>query len=406
MENVQNKQTKVLVVDDEKTVCQSVEKILTRKGHQVDQALSVEKALKMIEAPNEYDLIIADLMMPQVSGMELLKIVKDRWPQVPVLMITGYASIASAVEATRQGAVNYLPKPFTPDELATSVNKIIEGTYDREEGSEPKKAADPRNLLDEGIIDVDMPFSAREVAQATSAGYVEQLTHSDIPKSHPIEEMILPQDFCSLGQRSCKKFEKKGICQSEECPIIVAERKKSAARKPDFSVLTADAIDVDMPFSAKEVAEATCEDYVAALGRSDMPTLGYWYFQKKSPTARRILVVDDEPVVVNSVRKTLSRRDYVVEAAFTGKDALNQILSQKFDLVLLDMKLPDVNGLDLLSTLKKHWPNLPVAVVTGYASIDTAVDAVQRGANDYMPKPFTPDELFTLTSRILEKVAA
>jgi DNA-binding response OmpR family regulator len=406
MDKIQNKQTKVLVVDDEKTVCQSVEKILGRKGHQVDQALTVENALKMIEAQSEYDLIIADLMMPQVSGMELLKIVKERWPKMPVLMVTGYASIASAVEATRLGAVNYLPKPFTPDELATAVDKIIEGSFAPKEGTEPKKALNPPDLLDEGIIDVDMPFNAREVAQATSVAYVEQLTHSDILRTNPVEEAILPKDFCALGERSCKKFEKKGVCQTEECPIITAERKKAGTRKPEASILTADAIDVDLPFSAKEVAAATSDDYVAALNRSDLPTLAYWYFQKKSSAARRILVVDDEAVVVNSVRKALSRRDYTVEAAFTGKDALSHIVSRKYDLVLLDMRLPDTNGLDLLSTIKKHWPNLPVAVVTGYASIDTAVDAVQRGANDYMPKPFTPDELFSLTNRILEKVPA
>lgn len=406
MDKIQMKPTKVLVVDDEKTVCQSVEKILARKGHQVDQALSVENALKMIEAQSEYDLIIADLMMPQVSGMELLKIVKERWPRMPVLMVTGYASIATAVEATRLGAVNYLPKPFTPDELATAVDKIIEGSFAPKEETEPKKALNPRDLLDEGNIDVDMPFNAREVARATSASYVEQLTRSDIPKAHPVEEAILPRDFCALGQRSCKKFEKKGVCQTEECPIVIAERKRAGARKPEVSLLTADAIDVDMPFSAKDVAAATSEDYVAALTRSDLPSLGYWYFQKKSPTARRILVVDDEVVVVNSVRKALFRRDYVVEAAFTGKDALSHILAGKYDLVLLDMRLPDVSGLDLLSTIKKHWPNLPVAVVTGYASIDTAVDAVQRGANDYMPKPFTPDELYSLTDRVLEKVPA
>jgi len=406
MKQAETKSTKILVVDDEKTVCQSVEKILGRKGHQVDQALTVENALQLIGEKNDYDLIIADLMMPQTSGMELLKIVKERWPEVPVLMVTGYASIATAVEATQNGASNYLPKPFTPDELAGAVEKIIEDKPLPKENPRPEKTEKPTDLLDDGIIDVDMPFSAREVAKATSPAYVENLTSSGIPKAHAIPDVLLPKGLCSLGQRSCKKFEKKGICQTEECPIVVAERKKAFARKPDLSVLTADAIDVDMPFSAKEVAEATTEDYVAALGRSDMPTLGYWYFQKKSPAPRRILVVDDEPVVVNSVRKALSRRDYVVEAAFTGKEALSHILSQKFDLVLLDMRLPDVNGLDLLSTLKKHWPNLPVAVVTGYASIDTAVDAVQRGANDYMPKPFTPDELFSLTDKFLEKVAA
>jgi len=70
------------------------------------------------------------------------------------------------------------------------------------------------------------------------------------------------------------------------------------------------------------------------------------------------------------------------------------------------MRMPDVNGLDLLPKIKRQRPELPVVIVTGYASIDTAVEAIQRGAADYVPKPFTPEELNKVTSRILRASAA
>jgi DNA-binding NtrC family response regulator len=70
------------------------------------------------------------------------------------------------------------------------------------------------------------------------------------------------------------------------------------------------------------------------------------------------------------------------------------------------MRLPDANGLDLIAGMKQHKPNLQVVVVTGYASIDTAVEAIQRGANDYMAKPFTPEELYATTSRALKQAVA
>jgi DNA-binding NtrC family response regulator len=103
------------------------------------------------------------------------------------------------------------------------------------------------------------------------------------------------------------------------------------------------------------------------------------------------------------MRRTLGRRGFQVEEAFTGREALTRILNEMFDLVLLDMKMPDANGLELLPTIRKHRPKLPVVMVTGYASIDTAVEAIQRGASDYMAKPFTPDELFTTARRAIHR---
>ena len=381
----QTKTMRVLVVDDERTVCKGVEKILTRTGHSVDQALSVAEAVGVLERRPAFDMILADLMMPQAGGLDMVRIAKDRWPDVPVLIMTGYASIGSAIEATRTGAMGYLPKPFTPDELESAIERVSIVM-------KPRPAAKPlpkpvRRTTD--IIDVDMPFSAAEVAAATSPEYVQHLTRSDMTIA----------DLCGLGERSCKRFKTKGVCSQPECPLVVAVRKKktpvaAAANAADF-------IDVDMPFSFAEVASVTSEAYADALGRSDMAAAGRWNPDKA--TGRKVLVVDDEAVAANSVRRTLSRRGFRVDEAFSGNEALNRILSEMYDLVLLDMKMPDTNGLELLPIIKKHRPNLPVVMVTGYASIDTAVEAIQRGASDYVAKPFTPDELFTATNRAIRR---
>src|SRR5512135_770622 len=170
---------KILVVDDEESICKSVRKILSRKGYNVDDALSVADAVRKIQ-DTPFDLVITDLMMPKTSGLELLQIVRDHYPELDVIMITGYASIESAVKAVKLGAAGYLPKPFTPDELMTVTERALQDRKKKLSEAPPKKAAAPETTPDD-IVDVDMPFSIKEVERATSPEYVEALTHSDVP---------------------------------------------------------------------------------------------------------------------------------------------------------------------------------------------------------------------------------
>lgn len=381
----------VLVVDDELAVCQSVVKILKRQGHNVEHVLNVASAITAMDSDTKYDLIIADLMMPQAGGLDLLKAIRESWPNFPVLIITGFSSISSAVESMKLGAAGYLPKPFTPEELEKAVKEAVIK-------SQALKSSSADN---DAVIDVDMPFNAKELEKATSAHYVEHLTRSDMS----IAAAPAP-DFCHLGQRACKKFVKKGACQMEECPLVTAEKKKGRSQVLTDHVF--DPIDVDMPFSASEVASLTSEEYVASLGRSDMPIVGYWgKLEALAKTAApKILVVDDEAVVVNSIRKIFAHKGLAVEAAYTGTDALTHLHSKNYDLVLLDMRMPDSNGLDLLEKMKKNRPDLRVVIVTGYASIETAVEAIRKGASDYIPKPFTPEELTNVATRVLRSAAA
>jgi CheY-like chemotaxis protein len=395
-ENVMTRETEpptVLVVDDEAMVCRSVEKILTRSGYRVQAAGSVPAALKVLGLGHRVDLVLADLMMPGVSGMELLRTAAERWPALPIVVITGYASVASAVEATRLGAVDYLAKPFTPDELeATVANAIVRGPWrpapPQKPAPAPPKAEPEKRERDDGdVIDVDMPFDREEVARATSPAYVEQLTRSDMPRL----------DFCQLGQRSCKRVATRGVCQKPECPIVTAERTRAA--RAGRVVPIDDQIDVDLPFSAREVAAITGEGYVRALGRGDVPVTGRWPRDVKR--RRRVLAVDDEAVVVQAIRRSLDGRGFRVDEAFSGQAALARVATQVYDLVLLDMRMPDLDGLDLLPRIRERQQGVPVVIITGYASIDTAVEAIQRGAADYLAKPFTPDELRSTADRII-----
>ena len=115
---------KVLIVDDEPTICQSCIKILSKQDYDVRFALNGYDALKLMEEV-QFDVIVTDLKMSRMGGMELLSRVKDTYPDIRVVVITGYASVASAIEVMKMGAFDYLPKPFTPHELRAVVFQAL-----------------------------------------------------------------------------------------------------------------------------------------------------------------------------------------------------------------------------------------------------------------------------------------
>ena len=119
-DNEKNK--KIVVIDDEKIILTSCEKILTKVGYHVDTFKDGIQGLKGVERIKP-DLVIIDLKMPGIGGMEVISKVHEFNPDIIIIVITGYATVASAVEAIKAGAYDFLPKPFLPDELRIIVNR-------------------------------------------------------------------------------------------------------------------------------------------------------------------------------------------------------------------------------------------------------------------------------------------
>jgi len=125
---------RILVVDDEVTVCKSIRQALLREDYEIDMAYSGEEALAK-EAEQSYDVMIIDLMMPGMSGMDLLKMVKSRSPKVRLIMVTGYPTVRNTLQAMQLGAVDFLPKPFLPSTLRNLVATALKGGEEEPEGS-------------------------------------------------------------------------------------------------------------------------------------------------------------------------------------------------------------------------------------------------------------------------------
>ncbi len=552
--------TKILVVDDEKGICQNVEKILKKNNYEVTQAVSAQDALEKM-ARESFALLISDIVMPGKNGLELLKLVKKEWPLTKAIMMTAYASTDTAMKAIRLGALDYVAKPFTPAEMRSTVEKALSGAltettvapeereaidvididlpFDAKEvadqvgeeymnmlgrsdmpivevkiseplenfcevgsmacdifkklgatckagtktGACPQKKAkkkeksaaprrsDPKKLIGidmpfdyeevsaatgpeyvraldgegvafvpyeelkknvarmmkKGRIDVDMPFDRDEVAAYTGDKYTEQLTRSDVPVVEITADQPL-ENFCDVGSMVCDIFKKLGATckagtKSGACPQKKAKKGRGAAVQPirDLKKL----ISIDQPYNYDDVVAATGPEFVSHLHRDETVMVPYSELKanvarldaemvsraalekeaKTEPDHMSVLVIDDEVAVNNNVRKILKKKGYRVDQATSKAEALEKIVQRDYRLVLLDLKMPGVKGLELLEAIRNVQPQARVIIITGYASIETAVQTARMGAVDYIPKPFTPDEIRSATENAIRLAA-
>jgi len=116
--------------------------------------------------------------------------------------------------------------------------------------------------------------------------------------------------------------------------------------------------------------------------------------------ARRVLVVDDEPVVTRGCRRILAGAGHRVDAAATGTEGLRRAVSGDFDVVVTDLRLPDLDGMELVRAVRDRRPEVAIIIITGYGTVPSAVEALKLGAADYIQKPFTPKRIRETISRL------
>ena len=118
------KRRRILVIDDESVICDACRLVLAEKGHLVDHRLNGNTGLLAIKR-GTYDLILLDVKLPDVDGMEILKSVREKGSGPVVIVMTGYSTMSNALQAMKLGAADYLAKPFTDEELVEAVEKSL-----------------------------------------------------------------------------------------------------------------------------------------------------------------------------------------------------------------------------------------------------------------------------------------
>jgi DNA-binding NtrC family response regulator len=119
----------------------------------------------------------------------------------------------------------------------------------------------------------------------------------------------------------------------------------------------------------------------------------------------RVLVIDDEQIILDSIRKILKEEDYDVDVSLSGRQGLDWALKKKYDVVLTDIRMPDIGGMRVLRDIKRAKPSLPVVMITGYATVQSAVQAMKLGAMDYLEKPFTPEKILEVIASSVDRAA-
>jgi DNA-binding NtrC family response regulator len=117
----------------------------------------------------------------------------------------------------------------------------------------------------------------------------------------------------------------------------------------------------------------------------------------------KILVVDDDAIVIKSCRRILEAEGFEITTVPGADEALEKIKYYEFDLLLMDVKMPKHDGIFLMREIKKNWPDIPIIVMSGYPTPETIADVLKFGATQFIPKPFRPDELVKIVHQALQK---
>ena len=116
-----------------------------------------------------------------------------------------------------------------------------------------------------------------------------------------------------------------------------------------------------------------------------------------------MLVIDDEDIVLESCRRIFSTEGFQVTCTTSPREGLRLIENTSFDVILCDWKMPGFDGMDVLAELNQRSPGSAVIMISGYPTVDRTVEAMKRGAMDYVAKPFTPDEIVRAVKKALER---
>jgi DNA-binding NtrC family response regulator len=291
---------KLLLVDDEEAYVKTLAERMEMRDVGSRVALSGEEALAMLE-DEPPDVMVLDLRMPGIDGMEVLERVKKKHPQIEIIILTGHGSEKEEKEARRLGAFDYLQKPADTSHLLKTV-----------------KAAWTKSLKAtvEFLKDSQEEFDKSMAAAAFAEAGVPEIARETMKQSSPRREEATPE-----------------------------------------------------------------------------PTAGET--EAVSQTLR-VLFVDDEEDFVRTMAERMEMREVGSDVALDGEQALEMLQEEVPDVMVLDLRMPGIDGMEVLRRVKKQYPQMEVIIMTGHGSDKDEAEARRLGAFDYLRKPVDINHLMEI----------
>ena len=255
---------RLLLVDDEEDFLLATSQALGRRGFEVSVAPNGVTALETL-ASASFDVVVLDVKMPDIDGLEVFRQIRSRLPEMPVILLTGHPSIADAFLTSKHGIADYLSKPVDMDDLARKAHQAV---------------ADAQ----------------RTVSQSTPTDDTSSLTR----------------------------------------PISV-------------------------------------------------------------------MLVDDENELLHSLQRVFTRRKINTVAADSGPKALELLKAAVVDVIVLDVKMPGMDGLEVLRQIKSQYPGIQIILLSGHPSVEAALEGIKLGASEYLKKPADTDELVATITRLFRE---
>jgi putative two-component system response regulator len=452
--------TRVLVIDDEGVVRRLMLEILAEAGYEVVEAATAEDGLRLIEDAS-IGLVVSDIVMPGLSGLELLEVVRVRRPSLPVVIVTGEGTYGNVTDALAGGADGFVVKPFSHAELTSAVAKALEraGRSERElkERLTPAVAVALANAIearDLGTSGHCERLSALAVAIATRIGLPRRdletvrlgaILHDvgkiGIPdrvllkpgpfdddelatmRTHPLigDRLLEPLDVLegvrAVVRHHHERWDGRGYPDGLAGELIpVAARvvavadaiEAMTARRPYRRPLPPDQVVAELETGRGRQWDPEVVDVALDLIRSDRLRLGrgavqIWEGKGDRPS---VLLLEDDPDDATLALRALERElgDVNVVHATDVDSAARLCFASSWSVAVVDQHHRGGRGLDLLDALHRAAPDVPIVIVTGAGSEALKGEAFRRGASGYVVKDTGYlDELIGRVRALLER---
>jgi putative two-component system response regulator len=440
--------SRVLVIDDEDVIRMLVMEILVSAGHVVTGAESAERALGLLEH-HEYDLVVSDVIMPGLSGLELLESVRARHASLPVVLVTGAGTYDTLSQALTRGAAGLVTKPFAHAELQAAVADALDrASRSRQELRERLLAPTLASALANAIEARDSYLHGHCERLASLAVRIAELL--DLPQEE-IETVRLGAILHDIGKIGIpdRVLLKPGPLDDEERRIIETHPEIGDKLLEPLDLLAAarpivrhhherwdglgypDGLSgLDIPLGARIVAVADSVEVMSsrqlyrlprtpeqvvdelmqlrgvqwdseiveitlgllASGELELGSEGIRLLEQAPKVATRsglaVLLVEPDDEQARLVTEALERAlDAPVVARTSSVAGAAELLSSsEWSLAIVDHELPDGLGVEVIDALRANNPSMPIVMLTGQGSEETAVEAFRHGASDYVVK--------------------